>query len=560
METSSIKNVRIGDVLLEYGYITQKQLEEALDYQKQNKGKRIGAVLIELGAITERQVLQALAQRLHLKLIDISTVTINIEAVGLIPQQLAEKYDMLAIDREDNVLTVAVNDPMNLYAIEDIRQLTGLQLQLLLTESKPLERAIRYYYSEVSARKAAHKANRSVEETITQIEVEEGDDDDTPIVNLLNSLISRAYETNTSDIHIEPFEKQTIVRMRIDGVLVEYVTLQKSLHHSLIARIKIIADLDIAEKRIPQDGHFRTNIEGNLINIRVSVIPTVFGEKAVLRLLASNSVIEHEHSYGMNEETYEKFSQMLKSPNGIIYLTGPTGSGKSTTLYMVLEELSKRKVNISTIEDPVEKNVPRINQMQVNNVAGLTFETGLRALLRQDPDIIMVGETRDTQTATISVRAAITGHLVFSTLHTNDACSSIIRLSDMGLERYMIASSLVGVVAQRLMRKICPECATEVEMTQEEEQFVGHKIPKVMKAKGCPACNYTGYKGRIAIHEILNIDRTVREMILDGATVEELKDYAVLNQGMKTLKESGIELVEKKITTMEELIKVAYYS
>lgn len=560
METSSIKNVRIGDVLLEYGYITQKQLEEALDYQKQNKGKRIGAVLIELGAITERQVLQALAQRLHLKLIDISTVTINIEAVGLIPQQLAEKYDMLAIDREDNVLTVAVNDPMNLYAIEDIRQLTGLQLQLLLTESKPLERAIRYYYSEVSARKAAHKANRSAEETITQIEVEEGDDDDTPIVNLLNSLISRAYETNTSDIHIEPFEKQTIVRMRIDGVLVEYVTLQKSLHHSLIARIKIIADLDIAEKRIPQDGHFRTNIEGNLINIRVSVIPTVFGEKAVLRLLASNSVIEHEHSYGMNEETYEKFSQMLKSPNGIIYLTGPTGSGKSTTLYMVLEELSKRKVNISTIEDPVEKNVPRINQMQVNNVAGLTFETGLRALLRQDPDIIMVGETRDTQTATISVRAAITGHLVFSTLHTNDACSSIIRLSDMGLERYMIASSLVGVVAQRLMRKICPECATEVEMTQEEEQFVGHKIPKVMKAKGCPACNYTGYKGRIAIHEILNIDRTVREMILDGATVEELKDYAVSNQGMKTLKESGIELVEKKITTMEELIKVAYYS
>lgn len=560
METSSIKNVRIGDVLLEYGYITQKQLEEALDYQKQNKGKRIGAVLIELGAITERQMLQALAQRLHLKLIDISTVTINIEAVGLIPQQLAEKYDMLAIDREDNVLTVAVNDPMNLYAIEDIRQLTGLQLQLLLTESKPLERAIRYYYSEVSARKAAHKANRSVEETITQIEVEEGDDDDTPIVNLLNSLISRAYETNTSDIHIEPFEKQTIVRMRIDGVLVEYVTLQKSLHHSLIARIKIIADLDIAEKRIPQDGHFRTNIEGNLINIRVSVIPTVFGEKAVLRLLASNSVIEYEHSYGMNEETYEKFSQMLKSPNGIIYLTGPTGSGKSTTLYMVLEELSKRKVNISTIEDPVEKNVPRINQMQVNNVAGLTFETGLRALLRQDPDIIMVGETRDTQTATISVRAAITGHLVFSTLHTNDACSSIIRLSDMGLERYMIASSLVGVVAQRLMRKICPECATEVEMTQEEEQFVGHKIPKVMKAKGCSACNYTGYKGRIAIHEILNIDRTVREMILDGATVEELKDYAVSNQGMKTLKQSGIELVEKKITTMEELIKVAYYS
>ena len=559
METSSIKNVRIGDVLLEYGYITEKQLQQALDYQKQNHGKRIGAVLIELGAITEKQMLQALAQRLHLKLIDISTQTINIEAVELIPQQLAEKYGMLAIECAEGILTVAVNDPMNLYAIEDIRQLTGLSLQLLLTESKPLERAIRYYYSEVSARKAAHKANRSVEETITQIEVEESDDD-TPIVNLLNSLISRAYETNTSDIHIEPFENKTIVRMRIDGILVEYVTLQKSLHNSLIARIKIMGDLDIAEKRIPQDGHFRANVEGNLINIRISVIPTVFGEKAVLRLLASNSVIEYKESYGMNQETYEKFSQMLKSPNGIIYLTGPTGSGKSTTLYMVLEELSKRKVNISTIEDPVEKNVPRINQMQVNNVAGLTFETGLRALLRQEPDIIMVGETRDAQTATISVRAAITGHLVFSTLHTNDACSSVIRLVDMGLERYMIASSLVGVVAQRLMRKICPECAKADEMTKEEENFVGHKMKRVMRAKGCPACNYTGYKGRIAIHEILNIDRTVRELISDGATVEELKDYAIASQGMKTLKQSGKELVEQGITTMEELIKVAYYS
>lgn len=560
METSSIKNVRIGDVLLEYGYITESQLKKALDYQKQNKGKRIGAVLIELGAITEKQMLQALAKRLHLKLIDISTQTINIEAVERIPQQLAEKYDMLAIDCEEGILTVAVNDPMNLYAIEDIRQLTGLSLQLLLTESKPLERAIRYYYAEVSARKAAHKANRSVEETITQIEVEEGEDDDTPIVNLLNSLISRAYETNTSDIHIEPFENKTIVRMRIDGILVEYVTLQKSLHNSLIARIKIMGDLDIAERRIPQDGHFRTSIEGNLINIRVSVIPTVFGEKAVLRLLASNSVIEYKDSYGMDAETYVKFSQMLKSPNGIIYLTGPTGSGKSTTLYMVLEELSKRKVNISTIEDPVEKNVPRINQMQVNNVAGLTFETGLRALLRQDPDIIMVGETRDAQTAKISVRAAITGHLVFSTLHTNDACSSVIRLADMGLERYMIASSLVGVVAQRLMRKVCPECKEVGEMTKEEENFVGHKVRCVMRPKGCPACNYTGYKGRIAIHEVLNIDPNVREMISNGATVEELKEYAIFKQGMKTLKQGGIELVEKGITTIDELLKVAYYS
>ena len=270
----------------------------------------------------------------------------------------------------------------------------------------------------------------------------------------LNSLLDRGYNTNASDIHIEPFEDKTLVRMRIDGTIVDYVTLQRSLHPSLIARIKIMSNLDIAEKRIPQDGHFRIRLEGENVNVRVSVIPTVFGEKAVLRLLSSNSVIAHADQYGMDIKTYRRFQEMLRSPNGIIYLTGPTGSGKTTTLYMILEHLAKRQVNISTIEDPVEKNLARVNQMQVNNTAGLTFDSGLRALLRQDPDIIMVGETRDAETAAISVRAAITGHLVFSTLHTNNAVSSIVRLVDMGLEPYLIANSLVGVVAQRLVRRL----------------------------------------------------------------------------------------------------------
>ena len=396
--------------------------------------------------------------------------------------------------------------------------------------------------------------------TIIQREVNVEDaDDDTPIINLLNSLVVRAYNSNVSDIHIEPFEKHTSVRMRMDGVIVDFMTLPKNIHNSLIARVKIIGDLDIAERRIPQDGHFKTNVEGTPINVRVSVIPTVFGEKAVLRLLASAATIDHAGSFGMNERNYQIVSQMLQSPNGIVYVTGPTGSGKSTTLYMILSELSQRAVNISTIEDPVEKNLPKLNQMQVNNVAGLTFEVGLRALLRQDPDIIMVGETRDSETASISVRAAITGHLVLSTLHTNDAASSVVRLVDMGVEPYMIASSLVGIVAQRLVRKVCPFCATSGPMTPDEEAIAGVHIPEVKHAVGCRQCNNTGYKGRISIHEILVIDKNVRQMITKVAAVEEIKEYAINEQGMSTLKKSALELVEQGVTTIDELIKVSYY-
>ena len=375
----------------------------------------------------------------------------------------------------------------------------------------------------------------------------------------ISRLIDRAYNTNASDIHIEPFEDKTTVRMRIDGVIVEFVTLQKNLHASLIARIKILGNMDIAERRIPQDGHFRMKVAGEYVNIRVSVIPTVFGEKAVLRLLANNSNIDYPETFGMHEEDYKKLKSMLGSPNGIIYFTGPTGSGKTTTLYMILSELSKRAVNISTIEDPVEKNLPKINQMQVNNQAGLTFEAGLRALLRQDPDIIMVGETRDVETASISVRSAITGHLVFSTLHTNDASSSVIRLEDMGLQPYMVANSLVGIIAQRLMRKVCPDCGEESIPTAEERRILGTDIKKIMHPKGCPQCNYTGYKGRVAIHEVLMIDRQVRQMIMDGASAEAIQDYAVENQNMKTLKDAGLKMVEDGVSSVEELRKVAYY-
>lgn len=556
-----MKNIPIGEVLEEYGYITGDQVQEALAYQKEHRDKRLGQILIEQGYVTEKQMLQALAQRLGHETINLGEININEEAVGKIPKQLAFKYKILAFKIKGNNLSIAVNDPLNFYALEDIRQLTGMHLDIYLAEMAPLSNALEYYYAEVSAKKAALQANESTSQA-DDVEIDEISDEidsDVPIIKLLNTLVLRAYNTDASDIHIEPFEHQTLVRMRIDGTLVDYVTLKRSLHTSLIARIKIIGAMDIAEKRVPQDGHFKMNIGDDYINMRVSVIPTVFGEKAVLRLLSNRARIDYNKTFGMTEENYQKFKGFLSSPNGILYMTGPTGSGKTTTLYMVLQELIKRNVNISTIEDPVEKSLDRVNQMQVNVLSGLTFESGLRALLRQDPDIIMVGETRDAETASISVRAAITGHLVLSTLHTNNAVSSIVRLMDMGLEPYMVANSLVGLVAQRLMRKVCPDCCEVVETTELEKELLGRDIVTVKKATGCPKCNNTGYRGRIAIHEIVSIDKEIRKMIANEESMEAIQDYAINGQGMKTLQESAAQLVRDGITTMDELWKIAYY-
>ena len=559
METVNIRNVRIGDVLKEYGYVNDLQLQQALDYQKANKGKRLGNVLIEMGFITEKQMLSALAERLNLRTVEISDLNVHVDATQKIPQALAQKYGMLAVDVQNGMLVVATNDPINFYGQEEIRQLTGMELELLLCEREPLEQAITYYYSEVAAHRAAVAANvSSADEVLEDLDADEGGDD-TPIINLVNTLIRRAYAMNASDIHIEPFETNTIVRMRIDGTITDYLTLKRGLHPSLITRIKILSEMDIAEHRVPQDGHFRLAVEGTPVNIRVSVIPTVFGEKAVLRLLASNNAIDHRDHFGMGDNDYELLARMLKSPNGIVYLTGPTGSGKTTTLYMILEEMSKKNVNISTIEDPVEKNLPRINQMQVNTVAGLTFEIGLRALLRQDPDIIMVGETRDAETAEISVRAAITGHQVFSTLHTNDATSTIVRLEDMGLAPYMVASSLVGVVAQRLMRKLCPACSTTRKATAEDKLILGQDVDTVPVAKGCSACSFTGYKGRMAIHEIFMVDANVRRLITERASSDEIKAYAMKEQGMVLLQDAAAQKVREGLSTMEELMKIAYF-
>ena len=555
-----LKTIPIGEVLKEQGYINDEQLQQALAAQKKDRSKRLGQHLIDLGFVTEEQTLHAMSEKLGQPFINIDQVNVDIEAVSKIPEALAKKYKILGFGIKGNVLQVVTSDPMNFYGFEDIRLVTGMDINVSLGTTESVLNAIEYYYSEVSARKAADIANKDSQQF--QMEDEElfdSENDDSPVVKLLNSILMNAFNSNVSDIHIEPFEKETIVRMRIDGMLIESMRLQKTLHSALVVRTKILAGLDISEKRIPQDGHFVVTINGERMNLRVSIVPTVRGEKIVMRFLNSNTPIDYAATFGMNEVNYQKMLHMMDNPNGIIYVTGPTGSGKTTTLYMIMEKLAARNVNIITIEDPVEKPLNKINQMQVNNVAGLTFESGLRAILRQDPDIIMVGETRDAETASISVRAAITGHLVVSTLHTNDAISTIVRLEDMGIEPYMVSNSVVGIVAQRLVKKVCPHCAKKVLASENDQRIMGKKIQYVSQAQGCPSCHQTGYRGRIAIHEMIIIDKTVRRMIAEKRDIQDIFDYIKENQNYSSLFEETLKLVEEGKTTVDELLKISYY-
>lgn len=559
-----MKNIPIGEVLKEYGYITDDQVAEALAFQKteQGKGIRLGDALQKLGFVTERQVLEALGKKLGLPLVNLDDTDIDDKVVAKIPKPILEKYSALPLSEKNGRMIVAMCDPMDFYAQEDIKQIAGMPIEIVLCERAPINQAIDHRYAEIAAKRATEQAKvTDVElEAIAAQDTADDEDADAPAIRLINTLLARGYSSNVSDIHIEPFEKHTSIRMRIDGLMVDYATITKSMHPALVARVKIMSGLDIAERRMPQDGNFRAIIEGYDISVRVSVIPTVYGEKVVMRYLTSDTVIDKAGHFGMEPEPYQKVQKMMNAPNGIIYITGPTGSGKTTTLYMIIEELAKRPVNISTIEDPVERHIAKVNQMQTNNAAGITFGIGLRALLRQDPDIIMLGETRDAETAEISIRAAITGHLVLSTLHTNDAISSIVRLEDMGVPPYLVANSLVGIVAQRLVRKVCDACAYEVEPTEEERAIIGDDIPKIRKGKGCRVCNNTGYKGRVSIHEIVNVDKTLKRMIAKGADAEEMEEYVRTEQNMKTLFESAVDLVKKGITTPDEVLRVAYYS
>ncbi|URN84604.1 GspE/PulE family protein [Acetobacterium wieringae] len=558
MET---KNIRIGDILINAGFIREEQLQEALAYQKVDKSKRLGAILVEYGYVTEDQLLTALSKRLNVLVLDLNDTPIDLEAAAKIPQNIAFKYTLIPIGEENNHLVVAMNDPLDFYAIEDLRLITNMNIDVVLATREVILETIRKTYTEIEAKKAAKAANKTVEgSSLSFVEDILTNEGDAPIVNLVNSVLLKGHNAGASDIHIEPFEKETIIRLRIDGLIVDYLTLANNLHQSLIARIKILSNLDIAERRVPQDGHFRIRIDGVEMNVRSSSIPTVYGEKMVMRFLSMNVPLDHAGQFGMNDGDYQKILQMLQSPHGVVYITGPTGSGKTTTLYMILEMLSQRNVNIATIEDPVERNLPKINQTQVNILAGLTFDVGLRSILRQDPDIIMVGETRDTETASIAVRSAITGHLVLSTLHTNDAVSAVVRLQDMGVEPYLVANSLTGVVAQRLVKKICPNCREAYVASEIERELLGEpRLTTLYRGRGCHICNNTGYKGRTAIHEILAIDKTIRNLISRKEPIEDIYNYVEQTGKLIPLRKSVANLTIRGITSMEEFLKLSYY-
>jgi type IV pilus assembly protein PilB len=559
--------LRLGDVLLKDGAITEEQLNKALEVQKTSgSASRLGEILISTGAITEDKLLIALSKRLHIPLVHVSDTPIDINAVKIIPKHIAVKHNLIATKAKDGVLTVYINDPLNYYAIEDIKNLTNMEIDVSICKKTEIIRAINEAYSEIETQEAAQVANKAAignERTPIGMEytdISEESEGDTPVVSLMNSTLYKAYSAGASDIHFEPFENQTSVRIRVDGQIVDYLKIDVSMHPAIVARFKIMSNLDIAEKRAPQDGHFRAKLRDAELNVRVSIMPTIFGEKVVLRFMSQAARMDNANTFGMEIDDYNTVKSMLQSPNGIVYVTGPTGSGKTTTLYMIMEELAKRNVNIMTIEDPVEKNLERINQTQVNPLAGLTFESGLRTILRQDPDIILIGETRDSETASISVRAALTGHLVMSSLHTNDSVSAIVRLLDMGVEDYLLANSLVGVIAQRLVKKICPFCYEEYTPSVSELNAVRIETrDKLARGRGCHNCNNTGYKGRVAVHEILILDTEIRNMIAKKVPMQEIYDYVQKNGKIKKLHTGIKKLVLEKKTTIEEMLKLTYF-
>ena len=562
MPVAVTKQLRLGEVLVDTGYITEEQLNHALSLQKSSGGKlRLGEVLTENGIITEDRMLAALSRRLSIPYVSINEFSVDLSVVAKIPKNVAAKHCLIAVGIENSILRVAISDPLNYYAIEDVKLITHMQIETLICKKDEIISAINRYYSEIETQNAARGANEAaaVSTALSYVDISEGADD-TPVVTLINSTLYKAHSAGASDIHIEPFEDHTNVRIRVDGQIVDYLTLSASLHNSITARIKILAGLDIAEKRAPQDGHFRAMLQDIEINVRVSSLPTMYGEKIVMRFMSQSAVLDNPDTFGMELDDYEKMMKILSVPYGLIYVTGPTGSGKTTTLYMIMEMLSKRFVNISTIEDPVERTLAKINQTQIAPLAGLTFESGLRSILRQDPDIIMIGETRDAETASISVRAALTGHLVMSSLHTNDSVSAVVRLLDMGVEDYLLANSLMGVVAQRLVKKVCPFCREEYEASMNELKLLGDPLVETLvRGRGCHNCNNTGYKGRVAVHEVLAIDQSIRNMVAQRVPTENIYSYIKENNKLKSLQTSLTKLVLDKKTSMEELLKLTYF-
>lgn len=552
------QKLRLGDLLVENGLITEEELMASLAAQK-TTGLKLGEQLIEDNAITEEKILEVLEFQLGIPHINLNKFIVDPKAPKLIPESLASKHTAIPVAMKRGKLMVAMSDPLDMIAIDDLRITTGMEIEVAISAKGDVQRAInRYYDASDAAEKAVEEFKAQHQFFQDEEELEDDDVTNAPMVRLVNTIISQAVKLKASDIHIEPFEKHVRIRYRVDGELREVMTPAKATHSALVTRIKIMGKMDISERRIPQDGRIETIIDNNFIDMRISVLPTVYGEKVVIRLLDRSGIVVDKKELGFTDYNLERFDKIIKSPEGLILVTGPTGSGKTTTLYAVLKELNQIEKNIITVEDPVEYRLDGVNQVQVNTKAGLTFASGLRSILRQDPDIVMVGEIRDTETAEIAIRAAITGHVVLSTVHTNDTASTVSRLVDMGIENYMVSSAVVGVVAQRLVKMVCPKCGDHHESTEEEMKILKIQEPvSVRKGKGCNACNHTGYLGRTAIHEIMHIDREIRSMVNRNAGVDELQDHAI-KRGMKTLQESAKDLVLAGVTTVEEMVKVTY--
>ena len=553
---------RLEELLIGKGLITQEQLENALSLQE-SAGKQFIEILISQNHVSETEMDELLQEQLGISLVNISKAKPDPKLTEFVPYMLARRHSLIPIKIEKGKLYIAMEDPFDFAAVEDVKRVARMDVVPAISYGGSITSAICRLYNTGYAEKAVrdYSKENSTERTTREIQGNQAEEiDNAPVVRLVNSIIDQAVNMQASDIHIEPMEQETEVRFRVDGILQKILSIPKYMHPAVVTRIKIMGNMDIAEKRLPQDGRVDVWISEKNIDIRISTIPTIYGEKAVLRVLDQSSFLFPREKLGFTEENLVKFDRLLKNPHGIILVTGPAGSGKSTTLYAMLHELYKESVNIITIEDPVEYRMECIHQIQVNTKAGLTFAAGLRSIIRQDPDIIMVGEIRDRETAEIAIRSAITGHLVLSTLHTNDAVSAISRLMDMGIEPYLISSSLVGVISQRLLRKICSNC--KVPCSAESHQFsaLGFKNgPEiaVYKGEGCSLCNYTGYRGRIPVHEILVVSKVHRQLISQKASVDEIRDLS-RKTGMITLREECIKLMVNGLTTIDEVIRISY--
>ncbi len=558
-----IKYKRLGELLTDAGLITKEQLAFALQVQLET-GKKLGEILLDAGIINEKDIIGILKKQMGINSVELEKEEIDPDVPRLITENIARRHSLIPFSVRGNKVSIAIADPLDIVAIEDVQIFTGMDVETFIAPKSDIMEAIDRFYRKASTEQAMEdfkkeyqsesKESTAVdEETFLKI-------NNAPLVRFVDSIILQAVNAKASDIHIEPFEKNVRIRFRVDGDLQEVIAPEKTSHAAIVTRIKIMGKMNIAERRIPQDGRVNYTVAARNVDMRISILPTAYGEKIVIRILDTSGVILTKEQLGFTESDLEVFNKIIQYPYGIILVTGPTGSGKTTTLYAILEEVNRIESNIITVEDPIEYRMDGVNQVQVNVKAGLTFAAGLRSILRQDPDIIMIGEIRDAETAQISVRAAITGHLVLSTIHTNDTASTVSRLLDMDIEPYLISSAVVGIIAQRLVKKICTECKISYPAPENEKLILNLPLDQeftLYKGMGCTACGNTGYKGRTSIVEIMPVSRAIKNIIDSGGHSEDIRGQA-RQEGMKTLKENGVKMALKGITSVEQIVRNTY--